>query len=195
MLIITLFSVYMQNISFICIKILNSHLILDFRGPGRLKRVEFCYLRTKWPFSQKKKFSLFFYLVSGKCLKSPKNQYKSSLGYLEKSVGNRFLIFLSFSILWPPTQRQRAKIAKKGHFWIFTVVKNPEKKKIFKICFLQFFLTTPRMLHTDFQVNRTIFQKLDRENVQFSGVKNPPTKYKGFSQILQTLPNVSMQNF
>ena len=33
------------------------------------------------------------------------------------------------------------------------------------------------------------------ENVQLLDVKNPPTKYFGFSEILQTLPHVSMHNF
>ena len=88
-------------------------------------------------------FSLFFYLVSGKCLKSPKNRYKSSLGYLEKSVGNRFLIFLIFAILWPPTQRRRAKIAKKCHFSIFTGVKNP-KNENFQNLFPTIFFKYPR---------------------------------------------------
>ena len=57
MLVINIMLVYM--LVFICIKILNSHLILDFRGPGRQKRVEFCYLRTKWLFSQ----NLFFLTI------------------------------------------------------------------------------------------------------------------------------------
>ena len=84
-------------------------------------------------------FSLFFYLVSGKCLKSPKNRYKSSLGYLEKSVGNRFLIFSIFAILWPPPQSRGAKIAKKRNFWAFTGVKNPEKWKYQKSVSYNFF--------------------------------------------------------